>query len=172
MLLMLYVEEIRSSGRHPRQINLLATKPWLIWNAHVVTDHSTSCFVLGFFFQVDKEPARNGAHTPNIRLENLKENSSSVCTSTRRNACSCPACSTSPTGKWRSGSRTVEWRRRNWTGIGYSITRPTRCFRGRGRRCPGPCTVLLRGGTERQRPLTLAVTLRTTMAAAAEAALL
>lgn len=81
-------------------------------------------------FQVDRGPARKGVHIPNTRSENLKENSFSVCTLTRKNACSFLGCLTSPTAKWRFGFRTVAWRRRNWTEIGCNITRQILCFRG------------------------------------------
>lgn len=89
-------------------------------------------YFLFFFlpFQVDRGPARKGALIPNIRSENLRGNSFSVCTLTRRNACNCLGCSTSPTDKWRFGSRTAAWRRRNWTEIDYNIIRPILCFRG------------------------------------------
>lgn len=86
--------------------------------------------------QADKGPERRGALIPNIRSENLNENSSSVCTLTRRNACNCLGCSTSPTDKWRSGFRTVAWRRRNWTEIDYNIIRLTLCFRGQSSTAP------------------------------------
>lgn len=86
--------------------------------------------VLFCAFQMDKGPVRKDALIPNIRSENLKENSFSVYTLTKRNACNCLGCSTWPTAKWRSGFRTVAWRRRNWTEIDYSITRPILCFRG------------------------------------------
>lgn len=81
-------------------------------------------------FQMDRGPARKGALIPNIRSENLKENSFSVYTLTRRNACNCLGCSTSPTDKWRFGFKTVAWRRRNWTEIDYNIIRLTPYFRG------------------------------------------
>lgn len=94
------------------------------------------CFMLTLYFclfvpfQVDRGPARKGVHIPNTRSENLRENSFSACTLTRRNACSFLGCLTSPTAKWRFGFRTVAWRRRNWTEIGYNITRQILCFRG------------------------------------------
>lgn len=87
--------------------------------------------VLVLFLQTDRGPARRGVHTPNIRSENSKENFFLVCTSTKRNACNCHGCSTSPTDKWRSGFKTAAWRRKSWTETGYSITHPTLCFRGR-----------------------------------------
>lgn len=82
------------------------------------------------FLQTDRGPARRGAHIPNIRSENSKENFFLVCTSTKRNACNCHGCSTSPTDKWRSGFKTVAWRRKSWIETGYSITHPTLSFRG------------------------------------------
>lgn len=87
----------------------------------------TLCFDL--FLQTDRGPARRGAHIPNIRSENWKENFFLVCTSTKRSACNCHGCSTSPTDKWRSGFKTVAWRRKSWTETGYSITHPTLSFR-------------------------------------------
>lgn len=88
----------------------------------------TICFFC--FLQTDRGPVRRGAHIPNIRSENSKENFFLVCTSTKRNACNCHGCSTSPTDKWRSGFKTVAWRRKSWTGTGYSITHPTLFSRG------------------------------------------
>lgn len=90
----------------------------------------TGIFSLCFTLQVDRELARKGALIPNIRSENLNENSFSVCTLTRRNACNCLGCWTSPTDKWRFGFRTVAWKRRNWTEIDYSIIHLILCFRG------------------------------------------
>lgn len=87
--------------------------------------------VLFLFLQTDRGPARRGAHTPNIRSENSKENFFLACTSTKRNACNCHGCSTSPTDKWRSGFKTVAWRRKSWTETGYSITHPTLSFRSK-----------------------------------------
>lgn len=85
--------------------------------------------------QTDRGPARRGAHIPNIRSENSRGNFFSVCTSTKRNACNCHGCSTSPTDKWRSGFKTVAWRRRSWTETDYSITHPTLFFRGKKQHC-------------------------------------
>lgn len=76
---------------------------------------------------MDREPARRDALIPNIRSENLSENSFSACTLTRRSGCSCLGCSTSPTAKSRSGFRTAAWRRRSWTETGCNIIHPTLC---------------------------------------------
>lgn len=131
MLLMLYVEEIRScviwvTSRAYKSYCYIVMAYlkclYFLWPTHSLL----------FFcaFQMDRGPARKGVLTPNIRSENLRENSFSVCTLTRRNACNCLGCSTWPTDKWRFGFRIAAWRRRNWTEIDYSITRPILCFRG------------------------------------------
>lgn len=134
------------------------------------------CYRLTFFFflslfvpfQTDRGPARKGAHIPNIRSENLKENSFSVCTLTRRNACNYLGCLTSPTDKWRSGFRTVGWRRRNWIEIDYNTTRQTLSFRGENSTVTA-FKVLLCCGTDsvyRLSPCTLCATMAATAAAA------
>lgn len=129
MLSMLYVEEIHScviwvtSRAYKSFCNIVMGNLkclYFLWPVH---------FPIFFAFQMVREPARKGALIPNIRSENLKENSFSVCTLTRRNACNCLGCWTSPTDKWRFGFRIVAWRRRNWTEIDYSIIRPILCFR-------------------------------------------
>lgn len=130
-------------------------------------------FSFSLAFQMDRGPARKGARTPNIRSENLNENSFSVCTLTRRSACNCLGCSTSPTDKWKSGFRTVAWRRRSSTEIDYNITRLTLCFRGENSTGTASQKVLLLlcGLTAFTDRLTLPVcTLCTTMAATAAAA--
>lgn len=85
--------------------------------------------MFSFLLQMDRGHVRKDALIPNIRSENLRENSFSVCTLTRRNVCSSLECSTSPIDKWRFGFRTAAWRRRNWTETGYSITPPILYFR-------------------------------------------
>lgn len=99
------------------------------------TDMANFDIMLFLIVQTDRGPARRGAHIPNIRSENSKGNFFSVCTSTKRNACNCHGCSTSPTDKWRSGFKIDAWRRRSWTETDYSITHPTLFFRGKKQHC-------------------------------------
>lgn len=57
---------------------------------------------------VANAPAKSAALIPNTRSESWSESSSSASTSTKRSVCNCPACSTSPTVKSKSGFRTEE----------------------------------------------------------------
>lgn len=79
--------------------------------------------------QVDRGRARRGVHTPSTRSGNWRGSSSSAFTSTRRSVCSCHGCWTWQTARWRSGSRTGGWRRRNWTETVYSTTPQTHCYK-------------------------------------------
>lgn len=88
-------------------------------------------FYLFCVVQALPAPGRSGVHIRSSRFESWSGNSSSTFTSTRRNGCSSPECSTSPTARSKFGSRTGEWKRRSWAEIACSTSPETpSCERG------------------------------------------
>lgn len=60
---------------------------------------------------------RSDALTPSFRSGSSNASSSLMFTSIKRSGCSFRVCWTSPTDRWKSGSKTGEWKRKNWAEI-------------------------------------------------------